>query len=248
MSKILLITGSSDGIGAVTAQLAAEQGYTVCINYRQNQAGAQAVVSQIEQAGGKAFAFQADVSDEAQVEEMFRKIDEQVGRLTALVNNAGIIDSQSRLVEMSAARLQRVFATNVIGSFLCAREAIKRMSLKNNGLGGGIVNVSSAASKHGAAFEYVDYAATKGALDTFTLGLSKEVADEGIRVNTVRPGIIYTDIHAKAGDPTRVDRKKDQIPMKRGGQPDEVAKAILWLLSDESSYVTGALLDVSGGR
>jgi NAD(P)-dependent dehydrogenase (short-subunit alcohol dehydrogenase family) len=248
MQKIILITGGSDGIGAVTAQLAAGQGYTVCINYRQNQEGAQAVVQRIEQAGGKAFAFQADVSDEAPVEKMFRNIDQQVGRLTALVNNAGIIESQSRLVDMSAARLQRAFATNVIGSFLCAREAIKRMSLKNNGSGGGIVNVSSAASKHGAAFEYIDYAATKGALDTMTLGLSKEVADEGIRVNTVRPGIIYTAIHAKAGDPTRVDRKKDMIPMKRGGQPEEVARAILWLLSDEASYVTGALLDVSGGR
>ena len=248
MKKVILITGGSEGIGAATAFLAARQGYIVCVNYRQNHAAAEKVVAGIRQEGGQAFAFQADISDEKQVENLFKTIDEQVGVITALVNNAGIIEPQQKLVDMSAARIRKVFDTNVIGSFLCAREAIKRMSVKNNGSGGSIVNVSSAAARIGAPFEYIDYAATKGAIDTMTIGLSKEVAEEKIRVNGVRPGIIHTEIHAKAGEPGRVERLKENVPMKRGGQPDEVANAILWLLSDEASYITGTIVDVSGGR
>lgn len=248
MEKIVLITGASQGIGAATAMLAAQQGYAVCVNYRKNTTAAEQVVKSIERHGGKALAFRADISIEEEVVAMFAFVDKNFGALTALVNNAGIVEHQMKVADMTAARLVKVFSTNVIGSFLCAREAIKRMSTKNNGSGGSIVNVSSAASKHGSPFEYVDYASSKGAIDTMTLGLSKEVADENIRVNAVRPGIIYTDIHGKGGDPGKVERKKDMIPMKRGGQPEEVAKAILWLLSSEASYITGALVDVSGGR
>ena len=248
MPNILLITGSSEGIGAETARLAALRGYTVCVNYRSNQAGAETVVADIQEAGGQAYAFQADVADEAQVLRLFRQIDEEVGPLSALVNNAGIIESQSRLVDMSAERLTNMFAVNTIGAFLCAREAVKRMSTARGGAGGVIVNVSSMAAKHGSPFEYIDYAATKAALDTMTLGLSKEVGPEGIRVNTVRPGIILTDIHAKAGEPGRPERVRDTIPLKRPGTAQEVANAILWLLSDEASFVNGALLDVTGGR
>lgn len=248
MKKIILITGGSDGIGAVTAYMAFQQGYTVCISYRQNQAGANSIVSKIKNEGGQAYAFQADVADEKQVLNLFSSIDQQVGTISALVNNAGITAPQQKLVEMSAERLQNVFNINVIGSILCAREAVKRMSTKNNGAGGSIVNISSMAAVHGSPFEYIDYAASKAAIDTLTTGLSKEVAEEGIRVNAVRPGVIYTDIHAKAGEPGRVDRLKNMIPMKRGGQPEEVASAILWLLSDEASYITGTLLNVSGGR
>lgn len=248
MPNILLITGSSEGIGAETARLAAQRGYTVCVNYRRNQAGAETVVADIQEAGGQAYAFQADVADEAQVLRLFRQIDEEVGPLSALVNNAGIIESQSRLVDMSAERLTNMFAVNTIGAFLCAREAVKRMSTARGGAGGVIVNVSSMAAKHGSPFEYIDYAATKAALDTMTLGLSKEVGPEGIRVNAVRPGIILTDIHAKAGEPGRPERVRDTIPLKRPGTAEEVANAILWLLSDEASFVNGALLDVTGGR
>lgn len=248
MPNILLITGSSEGIGAETARLAALRGYTVCVNYRSNQAGAEAVVADIQKAGGQAYVFQADVADEAQVLRLFRQIDEEVGPLSALVNNAGIIESQSRLVDMSADRLTNMFAVNTIGAFLCAREAVKRMSTARGGAGGVIVNVSSMAAKHGSPFEYIDYAATKAALDTMTLGLSKEVGPEGIRVNAVRPGIILTDIHAKAGEPGRPERVRDTIPLKRPGTAQEVANAILWLLSDEASFVNGALLDVTGGR
>lgn len=248
MKKIILITGGSEGIGAATAYLAAKQGYIVCLNYRKNTVSAHQVVENIKAEGGQAFAFQADISIESEVENLFDAIDKQVGTITALVNNAGIIEPQQRFSEMSAERLHKVFATNVIGSFLCAREAVKRMSSKNQGAGGSIVNVSSMAAKLGAPFEYIDYAASKGAIDTMTIGLSKEVADEKIRVNAVRPGIIYTEIHAKAGEPNRIERVKTSVPMQRGGQPDEVAKAILWLLSDEASYVTGAIVDVSGGR
>lgn len=248
MGKILLITGGNEGIGAATALVAAKRGYIVCINYRQNTEAAQHTLKAIHQQGGKAFAFQADVSEEAQVERMFGEIEQQVGKVAALVNNAGIIEPQQRLVDMSAKRLQHVFATNTIGSFLCAREAIKHMSTKRGGMGGAIVNVSSMASRLGSPFEYIDYAATKGALDTMTIGLSKEIAEEGIRVNAVRPGLIHTTIHGKAGEPNRIERLKESIPMKRGGQPEEVAHAILWLLSDEASYVTGTFVDLAGGR
>ncbi len=248
MSKIILITGGSDGIGASTAELAARQGYTVCINYRQNHIAANRIIEKINDEGGLAYAFQADISIESEVVDMFAAIDSQVGRISALVNNAGIIESQQKLIDMSAERLHRIFAVNVIGSFLCAREAIKRMSVKYQGNGGSIVNISSMAARLGAPFEYIDYAATKGAIDSMTVGLSKEVAEDQIRVNVVRPGTIQTDIHGKAGEPGRVERIKEFIPMKRGGLPEEVAKAILWLLSDDASYVTGATLDVSGGR
>jgi NAD(P)-dependent dehydrogenase (short-subunit alcohol dehydrogenase family) len=248
MSKIILITGGSDGIGASTAELAAKQGYTVCINYRQNHIAANRIVEKINDEGGLAYAFQADVSVEAEVVEMFASIDNQAGRIDALVNNAGIVESQQRLVDMSAERLHRVFAVNAIGSILCAREAIKRMSVKYQGNGGCIVNISSMGARLGSPFEYIDYAATKGAIDTMTIGLSKEVAEDQIRVNAIRPGVIQTDIHGKAGEPGRVERMKEMIPMKRGGLPEEVAKSILWLLSDEASYITGAILDVSGGR
>jgi NAD(P)-dependent dehydrogenase (short-subunit alcohol dehydrogenase family) len=248
MEKILLITGGSDGIGACTAYLASKKGYTICINYRQNKMAADKIVNDIKGNGGQAFAFQADVSDEAQVVAMFKAIDQQ-GTITALVNNAGIIvEPQQKLSEMSGDRLKKIFSVNVIGSFLCAREAVKRMSAKNNGAGGVIINVSSMASQHGSPFEYIDYASTKGAIDTMTVGLSKEVADENIRVNAVRPGIIKTDIHRKAGDPNRPERLKDLIPMKRAGESEEVANTILWLLSDEATYITGALVNVSGGR
>jgi len=248
MKKIILITGGSDGIGAATAYQAAGEGYIVCINYRQNQDAADKIMNDIKKDGGEAHTFQADISDEKQVEELFVSIDREVGTITALVNNAGIIEPQKRLTEMSAERLKKVFATNVIGSFLCCREAVKRMSTKYHGSGGNIVNVSSTAARIGAPFEFIDYAATKGAIDTLTLGLSKEVAEENIRVNAVRPGIIETGIHKKAGEPGRVDRLKGLIPMKRGGRPEEVAKTILWLLSDDASYITGTLVDISGGR
>lgn len=248
MHRILIITGGSRGIGAATARLAAAEGYAVCISYLRNKPAAEAVVQEIAKAGGKAMAVAADVAVEADVVRLFETVDAKLGRVTALVNNAGILEKHMRVEEMDAGRLSRVLAANVIGSFLCAREAVKRMSTRHGGSGGAIVNLSSAASRLGSPNEYVDYAASKGAIDTFTLGLSKEVAAEGIRVNAVRPGVIYTDIHADGGEPGRVDRVKSAVPMLRGGQPEEVAKAILWLLSDEASYSTGAILDVSGGR
>ncbi len=247
MSKIIIITGASRGIGAATALLAAERGYSVCVNYRQNQAAADAVVRAIELAGGTAIAVAADVSVEADVVRLFETADRKLGPLTALVNNAGVLDRQMRLDEMSAARINRIFATNVTGAFLCAREAVRRMSSRHGGAGGAIVNVSSGGARSGSPGEYVDYAASKGALDTMTVGLAREVASEGIRVNGVRPGFIYTDIHASGGEPGRVDRVKALVPMKRGGQAMEVARAILWLLSDEASYSTGAIIDVTGG-
>lgn len=248
MNKIVIITGGSRGIGAATARLAAASGYAVCISYLRNSEAADAVVQDIVNAGGKAMAVAADVSVEDDIMRLFEQVDAQLGRVTALVNNAGILERHMRVEEMDAGRLSRVLAANVIGSFLCAREAVKRMSTRHGGSGGAIVNLSSAASRLGSPNEYVDYAASKGAIDTFTLGLSKEVAAEGIRVNAVRPGVIYTDIHADGGEPGRVDRVKSAVPMLRGGQPEEVAKAILWLLSDEASYSTGAILDVTGGR
>jgi len=248
MNKVMLVTGGSRGIGAATARLAALRGYAVCVNYRQNAAAAQVIVESITQAGGRALAVAADVAVEADVIRLFAHTEAAFGPVTALVNNAGILEQQMRVAEMDVARWQRVFATNVIGAFLCAREAVRRMSTGRGGQGGAIVNVASRASVLGGAKEYVDYAASKGALDSFTVGLAHEVAEEGIRVNAVRPGVIYTDIHASGGEPQRVERVKAAIPLKRGGQPEEVAEAILWLLSDAASFVTGTFLDVSGGR
>ena len=248
MDKVILITGGSRGIGKATAIKAAEKGYAVCINYKSNKDAADEVVNAIVNAGGKAIAVQADIAIEEAVIKLFKTVDDRLGTITALVNNAGILETQSLVVDMSAERFERVFATNVLGTFLCAKEAVKRMSLQNGGNGGAIVNVSSKASTHGGPFEYVDYASSKGAVDTFTMGLAKEVAADGIRVNGVRPGVIYTDIHASGGEAGRVDRIAPTVPMKRGGQPEEVANTILWLLSDEASYITGVLVDVTGGR
>jgi len=248
VQQVLLITGGSRGIGAATALLAAQRGYAVAVNYSSNALAAEQLVQQIHAGGGQAIAVQADVAIEAQVMAMFEAIDAKLGRLTALVNNAGIVDVAARVDEMSLARLKRMFDINVLGSFLCAREAVKRMSTRHGGSGGAIVNVSSAAARLGGAGNYVDYAASKGAIDTFTLGLAKEVAAEGIRVNAVRPGIIATEIHASGGQPDRARQMAPLVPMQRAGTAQEVAQAIVWLLSEESSYSTGSLLDVAGGR
>ncbi|GGC62929.1 SDR family oxidoreductase [Undibacterium terreum] len=246
--KIAVVTGSSRGIGAATVRLLASQGYGVCINYVANGEAAEELLAEIKAVGVPAIAVQADTSQEAEVVRLFKTVDDQLGRVSALVNNAGILATQMRVEDMDAARINRILSTNVTGYFLSSREAIRRMSPRHGGQGGSIVNVSSAASRIGSPGEYVDYAASKGAVDTLTTGLALELAAENIRVNCVRPGIIYTDIHASGGEPGRVDRVKANIPMQRGGSADEVAQAIAWLLSDAASYSTGAFIDVSGGR
>ena len=252
LTQVLLVTGGSRGIGAAVAVLAAQRGYAVAVNFHSQRAAADAVVAQIVAGGGKAIAVQADVAVEAEVMAMYTQVDAWAlslqGRLTALVNNAGVVDLPSRVDAMDVARLKRMFDTNIIGSFVCAREAVRRMSTRHGGKGGAIVNVSSAAARIGSPGQYVDYAASKGAIDVFTMGLAKEVAAEGIRVNAVRPGIIDTDIHASGGQPGRVAQMAVQVPMQRGGSAMEVAQAIVWLLSDEASYTTGSVVDVTGGR
>ncbi len=248
MGRVAIITGAGRGIGAATAMLAASRGYKVCVNYRKSAEAAREVVAAIAGAGGKAVAVAADVAVEDDVVRLFETAARELGPVTALVNNAGILERQMRVEDMDAARIRRVLDTNVVGSFLCAREAVKRMSTKRGGPGGAIVNISSGAARWGSPDEYVDYAASKAAIDTLTIGLSKEVAREGIRVNAVRPGLVITDIHAAGGEPGRVERMKSSVPLGRGGMPEEVATAILWLLSDEASFTTGAIIDVSGGR
>ena len=248
MDKVLLITGASRGIGAATARHAAQAGWAVAVNYTAHSLAADEVVRSIRAAGGNAISVQADVADESQVLRMFERIDAKFGRLTGLVNNAGVVDFTARLDEMDMDRWRRMFDINVLGSLLCAREAVRRMSPRHGGAGGAIVNVSSAASRLGSPGQYVDYAAAKGAIDAFTIGLAKEVAAEGIRVNAVRPGLIETDIHASGGLPNRVRDLQHLVPMQRGGTAAEVAEAIVWLLSPAASYTTMSLLDVSGGR
>nr|WP_198984104.1 SDR family oxidoreductase [Herbaspirillum sp. ASV7] len=246
--KVIIVTGGSRGIGAATARLAGQRGYAVAVNYVSNRDAAEAVAAEIRAAGSRAITVAGDVAREEDVVKLFATVDRELGSVTALVNNAGVLDHQSRLDAMSAERINRVLIANITGSLLCAREAVKRMSTRHGGQGGAIVNLSSMAAKLGGPGEYVDYAASKGAIDAFTIGLAKEVANEGIRVNAVRPGLIYTDIHASGGEAGRVDRLKDAVPMKRGGTAEEVANAILWLLSDEASYATGTFIDISGGR
>ena len=248
MQRITVITGGSRGIGRAAALALAAAGHHVAIVYKSRQAEAAQVLADIQAGGGQAVAIQADIADEAQVVAAFAHVDAQLGRVTGLVNNAGILKAQAPLEQLTAARIQEVFNTNVVGAFLCAREAAKRMAFKHGGHGGAIVNVSSVAARLGAAHEYVDYAASKGALDTMTRGLAVELAAEGIRVNAVRPGFIYTDMHADGGEPGRVDRIKTSLPMQRGGTAEEVADAIAWLLSDKSSYVTGSFIEAAGGR
>jgi NAD(P)-dependent dehydrogenase (short-subunit alcohol dehydrogenase family) len=246
--KVMVVTGGSRGIGAATARLAAEAGYAVCVNYARDRAAAERVVEEIKGAKGEAIAVRADVAVEADVVNLFRQVDTALGRVTALVNNAGIVDRGMKVELMSAARISRMMAVNVTGTILCAREAIKRMSKKHGGKGGAIVNVSSIAARLGAAGEYVDYAASKGAVDTFTIGLAREVGPEGIRVNAARPGIIRTEIHASSGDPARLERIGASAPLGRPGEAEEVARTILWLCSDDASYLAGSIVDVSGGR
>jgi NAD(P)-dependent dehydrogenase (short-subunit alcohol dehydrogenase family) len=248
MQKVMLVTGASRGIGAATAVLAAQRGYAVCVNYKQNAQAADAVVARIEAAGGRAVAVQADMAIESQILSLFTAVDEHFGRLDGLVNNAGILEHQSRLADMDAARVRRILEVNVVAPFICCREAVRRMSLNRGGQGGVIVNVSSMAARLGSPGEYIDYAASKGAVDTMTIGLAREVAEEGIRVNAVRPGVIDTEIHASGGEPGRVDRVKASVPLRRGGTADEVAGAVMWFFAPEAAYSTGAFLDVSGGR
>lgn len=244
---VVLVTGGSRGIGAATARLASARGHAVCVNYAQSAKAAGSLVAELRERGGRAIAVQADVSREADVMRLFTRVDEELGALTVLVNNAGVLETQCRVEQMTAERLQRVLAVNVLGAFLCAREAVRRMSTRLGGHGGAIVNVSSAASRLGSAGEYVDYAASKGAMDSMTIGLAREVAGEGIRVNAVRPAFIRTDIHASGGEPGRVDRVAPTVPMRRGGEAHEVAQAILWLASPDASYTTGAFIEISGG-
>jgi NAD(P)-dependent dehydrogenase (short-subunit alcohol dehydrogenase family) len=248
VQKVLIVTGGSRGIGAATARLAAQRGYAVCVNSRRNRAAADALVSEIAASGGTALAVGADVASEPDVVNLFATVDARLGPLAGLVNNAGILEKQTRVEQIDAARIDRVFGTNVRGAFLCAREAVLRLSTRHGGSGGAIVNVSSRAAQLGAPGEYVDYAASKAALDALTIGLAREVAAEGIRVNGVRAGIIYTQIHAAGGEPNRVDRLGPTLPMQRGGEAIEVARAILWLLSEEASYSTASFIDVAGGR
>ena len=247
-SKIAIVTGGSRGIGAATARKLSALGFSVCINYVSDSKSAQEVAKELRAQGGRAMSVRADVSQESDVDRLFALVDDELGTVTALVNNAGILRPQLRVEDMTADRINAVLSVNVTSAFLCSKLAIKRMSKKQGGGGGAIVNVSSAASRLGAAGEYVDYAASKGAIDSLTIGLAKEVADSGIRVNCVRPGFIYTSMHADGGEPERIDRVAPSIPLKRGGQPEEVANAIAWLLSEEASYVTGAFIDAAGGR
>lgn len=247
-APLILITGGSRGVGAATARLAAAQGYDVAISYINNEAAALGVVADVQALGRRALAIRADSADPEQVAHLFRAIDDTFGRIDVLVNNAAIIALQSRFEDLDVARMQRIFAINSIGPMLCAQQAVKRMSFRHSGNGGSVINVSSGAARLGSPNEYVDYAASKGALETFTIGLSKEVAREGIRVNCVRPGHIYTEMHASGGEPGRVDRVKDSIPMGRGGAPEEVARAVLWLAGAEASFITGTFLDVTGGK
>lgn len=248
MKRVLLVTGGSRGIGAAIARLAAHRGYAVAINYVSRDEEANKLVSELTRRGGEAIAVKADLANESDIVRMFAEVDAKLGPVTDLVNNAGILERQSEVKNISAERIRRIFAVNAIAPMLCSQEAIRRMALSNGGGGGNIVNISSTAVKQGGPFNYVDYAASKGALEVFTLGLAKELAADGIRVNAVRPGMVYTEIHASGGDAHRVDKVKDTIPMKRGGNPDEIAQAALWLLSEEASYCTGSILDVSGGK
>lgn len=248
MKKFAIITGASKGIGAATAVRLASDGYDICVNFLSNEAAAMDVAATAKSFGVNAISVQADISSEKEVEHLFQATDRQLGTPSLLVNNAGILFQQGHVVDMTAERINKILTTNVTGYFLCCKQAIIRMSTKNGGLGGVIVNVSSAASRLGSAGEYVDYAASKGAIDTLTIGLASEVAEEGIRVNGVRPGFIYTEMHTSGGEPDRVDRLKETLPMKRGGFPEEVAAAISWLASDDSSYSTGSFIEVSGGR
>lgn len=246
-SGTVIITGASQGIGAATAILAGEAGYSVCVNYRKNESAAEEIISKIRDKGAEAVAVAADVSAESDVESLFRLAEDQLGPIAGLVNNAGILEAQSDFLGLDAERFLRILTTNVIGCFLCSKEAVRRMAKSRGGSGGSIVNVSSGAAQTGSPNEYIDYAASKGAVDTMTIGLAREVAADGIRVNAVRPGFILTDMHAKGGEPDRVERLKGSIPLRRGGKPEEVAKAILWLLSDEASYSTGTFIEVTGG-
>ena len=245
--RTIIVTGASRGIGAATALMAADEGYSVCVNYRTNRDAAECIVAKIEGRGGRAIAVAADVAVDKEVAAMFDIATDKLGPISALVNNAAVLETQSDFAGISVARFRRILETNVIGAFNCAQEAIRRMSRANGGHGGSIVNVSSVAARTGAPHEYIDYAASKGALDSMTAGLAREVASQGIRVNLVRPGFIYTDMHGDGGEPGRVDRLASDIPLRRGGEPDDVARAILWLLSDEAAYAVGVSLDVTGG-